>query len=486
MAVAPKAVLPHLIVILVDDLGWHNVGWHNPLQKSPNIDALASSGAILERHYTYRFCSPSRSALLSGRLPIHVNEDNPPSITSKGGIDLRMTLLPQKLKQAGYTTATYGKWHLGARQWPNIPTNRGFDHHLGFLTGGEDHYTQLAYEAVAKGVPKPVDLWQQKAPAYGRNGTYSCHLYGGEATKLIESHDASTPLFLYMAFQNTHAPYQCPDRYLDPTVDFQGRRLMQGMLTCVDEATGNMTRLLKAKGMWANTLLLWSADNGGPQYWNANNYPLRGGKGTDFEGGVRAAAFLAGGFLKLPAGSTIHHPIHIADWYATFCKLAGVAPEDDTEATRTGAVPQIDSIDQGALLTTVGAPAARTEVPLSFQALILGDLKLVLNTTAVLGKLSGYWTGAIWPTDKSHTPTEADPGCPKGGCLFNLSADVTEHAEISAKLPHERDRLRARLDALLQTKFQTNWTDPRYDECTTLAEYIVGHKGFAGPICSRS
>ena len=97
-------------------------------------------------------------------------------------------ILPQKLKTAGYVTATYGKWHLGARQWPNLPTNRGFDHHLGFLTGGEDHYTQKAYEAVSKG-QKPVDLWQDAKPAYGRNGTYSCHLYGSEAVKLIESHD---------------------------------------------------------------------------------------------------------------------------------------------------------------------------------------------------------------------------------------------------------------------------------------------------------
>ena len=476
---------PHLIAILVDDLGWHNVGFHNKLQISPNIDALVASGAELSRHYTYRFCSPSRSALLSGRLPIHVNEDNPPSITSKGGIDLRMTLLPQKLKTAGYVTATYGKWHLGARQWPNLPMNRGFDHHLGFLTGGEDHYTQLAYEAVSKG-KKPVDLWQNAQPAYGRNGTYSCHLYGGEALKLIESHDTSKPLFLYMAFQNTHAPYECPAEYLDPSVDFEGRRMMQGMLTCVDEATGNLTSALKARQMWQNTLMLWSADNGGPQYWNANNWPLRGGKGTDFEGGVRAAAFLAGGALKLPPGSTIRHPIHIADWYSTFCTMAGVNPDDDSPAVVRGDVPQIDSIDQTQLLTTVGAPAARTEVPLTFQALIVGELKLVLNTTVVVGHSSGYWTGPVWPTDKSHTPLEADPGCPPGGCLFNLTADETEHHELSAQLPEEKSRLTSRLQELLKGKFQSKWTDPKYEDCVTLADYVEAHHGFAGPICGAS
>lgn len=259
-----------------------------------------------------------------------------------------------------------------------------------------------------------------------------------------------------------------------------------GRLTCVDEATGNLTEALKAKRMWARTLMVWSADNGGPQYWNANNWPLRGGKGTDFEGGVRAVAFVAGGALGLPAGSTISHPIHIADWYATFCAMAGVHAEDDAEAVRRGLVPPIDSIDQSTLLRTLDAPAARTEVPLSFQALIVGELKLVLNTTAVLGKLSGYWTGAVWPTDHAHTPIEGDPGCPHGGCLFNLTDDETEHKELSAVLPKERERLAARLATLLQTKFQTTWTDPQYEACASLADYVDAHRGFAGPICEWS
>ena len=374
------------------------------------------------------------------------------------------------------------EWHLGARQWPNLPANRGFDHHFGFLTGGEDHYTQAAYEAAVAG-HKPVDLWQGHAPAFGRNGTYSCTLYAEEARRLIAAHDASKPLFLYAAFQNTHAPYQCPDRYLDPRVDFAGRQKMQGMLTCVDEATGNLTSALRSKDMWDSTLMLWSADNGGPQYWNANNWPLRGGKGTDFEGGVRAAAFVAGGALGLPAGSRIDHPIHIADWYATFCRLAGVEASDDADAVVEGLVPQIDSVDQSELLRTVSARAARTEVPISHQALIVGELKLVLNTTWVEGVSSGYWTGPTWPEDAAHRPLEPDPGCPHGGCLFNLTLDESEHVELSATMPRERERLAARLEAIMKTKFQTTWTDPRYTDCTTLEKYVSAHRGFAGPIC---
>ena len=104
------AAPPHIIFSLVDDLGSYNVGWRNANATSPNIDRLARGGTLLARHYAYKFCSPTRSALLSGRLPLHVNEDNPATIDSVGGVDLRMALLPQRLKAAAdYYTVAIGK-----------------------------------------------------------------------------------------------------------------------------------------------------------------------------------------------------------------------------------------------------------------------------------------------------------------------------------------------------------------------------------------
>jgi arylsulfatase A-like enzyme len=149
---------PHLLVALVDDLGYSNVGFHNKRQRSPEIDRLATQeGVILEAMYTFRYCSPTRSSLLSGRFPLHVNQGNPRCVGTLGGIDLRMMLLPEKLKQAGYTTAMIGKGHLGARSVHNLPTNRGFDYHFGFLGGGEHHFTQRSYECptglITQGVP---------------------------------------------------------------------------------------------------------------------------------------------------------------------------------------------------------------------------------------------------------------------------------------------------------------------------------------------
>ena len=102
---------PHLLIMLVDDLGYNNVGWHNPRQRSPEVDRLArTEGVLLEAFYTFRYCSPTRSSLMTGRFPFHVNQGNPKWTDDRGGADLRMAFLPQKLKRAGYKTATVGKW----------------------------------------------------------------------------------------------------------------------------------------------------------------------------------------------------------------------------------------------------------------------------------------------------------------------------------------------------------------------------------------
>ena len=220
---------------------------------------------------------------MSGRLPIHVNEENPNSIDSPGGADLRMTLLPQKLRQAGYYTALVGKWHVGSRQHVNLPTRRGFHYFFGLLSGSADHYSSRAWEASGA-----VDLWLNDGPAYGRNGTaYSCDLFAADAVHLIRSHNTSRPLFLVLSFQQTHGPNQCPKRYQSRSVKHGDRRVFEGMVSCLDSATDNVTRALESRSMWHRTFLLWTSDNGGVHNQYANNYPLRGGKGTDFEGGVR-------------------------------------------------------------------------------------------------------------------------------------------------------------------------------------------------------
>ena len=116
------------VLVFSLDFGWHNIGWRNPEIVSPHLDGLAASGIKLDRHYVFKYCSPTRSSLLTGRLPLHVNQNNEANdIESRSGIDIRMTLLPAKMKQAGYATAMTGKGHLGARTPANLMINRGFD-----------------------------------------------------------------------------------------------------------------------------------------------------------------------------------------------------------------------------------------------------------------------------------------------------------------------------------------------------------------------
>ena len=134
-------------------------------------------------------CGPTRAATLSGRLPFHGNQQNANDLNTTAGVDLRMTFLPAKLKQAGYRTSMIGKSHLGSRSVAHLPINRGFDQHFGFLGGGEDHYTQVSGEDPVVG--DLVDLWRDHAPAFGENGTFSGELYAREAARVIRDHAAA-------------------------------------------------------------------------------------------------------------------------------------------------------------------------------------------------------------------------------------------------------------------------------------------------------
>ena len=131
-----QAAPPNIVFVLVDDWGFTDVGFRNPQIKTPNFDSLAKTGLLLDRHYVYRYCSPSRASFLTGRWPHHVHQWNPPP-NAEVGLNINMTALPAKLKQAGYSTHMVGKWHEGFFKSQYLPVNRGFDTSSGFLNGGK-------------------------------------------------------------------------------------------------------------------------------------------------------------------------------------------------------------------------------------------------------------------------------------------------------------------------------------------------------------
>ena len=337
---------PHLILVLADDLGYNGVGYRNPDIRTPTIDGLAASGLRLESVYTAPLCGPSRSSLLTGRLPhkLQASVNNFATFWSEEGIHPSYALLPEQLRRSGYLTALVGKWHGGFSHARYLPTSRGFDSFYGFLGGCETHDTQQnccdACDAKRyPGVGQPVDLYRDALPAYGENGTalfsHNCLRFGAAALEAIRRHAergrsdpaSLAPFFLFLALQDPHAPLQTPERFASLYDHAHAlRNVWSGMVSAIDETLMNVSAALKATGMWSRSLLLFTSDNGSPVGgWGAggSNFPLKGGKGSLWEGGIRTFGIVNGGWLPgARRGVALRGLMHLTDLYATFCTLA--------------------------------------------------------------------------------------------------------------------------------------------------------------------
>ncbi len=306
---------PHIVFILADDQGSYDVGYKGGEIKTPAIDQLALAGTQLDQFYVQPVCSPTRASLMTGRYPmrygLQVGVVRP---TAQYGLPLEERLLPVVLKDNGYRTIICGKWHLGSFDQAYWPMQRGFDSHTGHLFGAIDYF---------KHTRDQKNDWYVNGINTEQQG-YSTHLITQAAVKAIEENDPNQPLFLYVPYNAVHGPYQVPDRYKKGYEHLKGNRLqMAGMLTALDEGVGTIVAALEQKGMRDNTLFIYSSDNGGvgPNKITSNG-PLRDGKGSVYEGGVRGVAFVTWKD-KIPAGEVCNEPIHIVDLYPTLIKLTG-------------------------------------------------------------------------------------------------------------------------------------------------------------------
>ena len=400
---------PNIVFVLVDDWGYADVSFRNPAILSPTFEMLANTGLLLDRHYVFKYCSPSRASFLTGRWPHHTHQYNiePPLMI---GANINMTMLPAKLKMAGYKTHMVGKWHEGFFKHEFLPVNRGFDTSSGFLSGAEDHFSEKRECA--------IDFWKNNAPD-SRNGTYDAYLYRDDLADIFQTHDKAQPLFLYLPLHNVHGPFQAPEEWLnkyDVNSTCTHRRTYQAMVSVADNVTGHVVELLKKKGMWDNTILVVSADNGGAEC-SGSNHPLKGAKGTFYEGGVRALAFANGGLIPdKMRGKSTQGFIHIADWYTTFCKLAGVDPSDSGE----GKFP-VDGMDVWPLITGESTDTHDKEIVLGFNftysnqhknqgAIIVGAHKLIVGPQKG-GCDSVMWSPLDYPCSNGPEGPDCDPYC---------------------------------------------------------------------------
>ena len=430
--VEAQATKPNIVFVLVDDWGYADVGFRNPAIKSPNFDMLAKTGLLLDRHYVYRYCSPSRASFLTGRWPHHAHQWNIDPPSAAVGLNINMTALPAKLKQAGYSTHMVGKWHEGFFKKEYLPINRGFDTSSGFLAGSEDHMNEQ------KGCV--VDFWKNNG-FDPRNGTYDAYIYRNDLTTIVSNHEQRKPFFLYLPLHNVHGPFQAPDEWLDIYSENSTcalRRTYQAMVSVADNVTGHLVELLKKRKMWENTIMIVSADNGGAPCMGSN-YPLKGCKGTYFEGGVRALAFANGGLIpEKMRGTKTEGIIHIADWYATFCKLAGVDPSD----SGPGKFP-VDGLDVWPIISGESTKTPHDEIVLGYNftaaeigAIIVGDFKLIIDNRTSVTCDSLMWSPLDYPCTDGPKDSQCDPYC-----LYNIIDDPNEHDELSKKEPQKLQEL---------------------------------------------
>jgi arylsulfatase A-like enzyme len=414
---ARAADRPNVILILADDLGRHDCGFMGGTEiKTPHLDRLARSGAILDAFYVQPVCSPTRAALLTGRYPMrHGLQVGVVRPWAQYGLPLEERTLAQQLQDAGYATAIVGKWHLGHFRPEYLPTRRGFDQQYGHYNGAIDYFTHM----------RDGGFDWHKNDKVNRDEGYSTQLVGEAAAEFLALNAGIKPFFLYVPFNAVHAPLQAPKEYLEKYSHLaRPRRQYAAMLTAMDDAVGKIVAAVERAGARQNTLVIFSSDNGGPRPGVVtDNGKFRAGKGTLYEGGVRVAAF-ATWEGHIPAGSKTSEPIHIVDWYPTLLKLCGA--QDDKQQ------PHIDGRNIWPTLTE-GKPTPHDAI--------------LINTTPSAGAIRmGQWKLIVRSAedDADGGPARKLAGAPTE--LFDLAVDPNETTNLAEKHPDRVAQLRARLD----------------------------------------
>jgi arylsulfatase A len=423
--VAADTPRPNLIIINIDDLGYGEIGPFGGRNRTPELDRMAAEGRKLTSHYAAPVCSPSRAALMTGSYPkraLPIPHVLFPSAAV--GLNPAERTIAEVLKDAGYVTFAIGKWHLGD-QAPFLPTRQGFDRYFGLpysndmgpasdgtrSNRGQPLPQPKAAAAKAKkaavddetgvrGNQPPLALIEDDK-VIGRvraeDQIQLTRRYTERAVSFIrERHDR--PFFLYLAHNAVHFPVYPRDEFMGKS----GNGLLGDWVQEVDWSVGRVLATLRELKLEANTLVLFTSDNGGPVQQGAVNTPLRGSKGTTFEGGMRVCT-IAWWPGKIPAGTSTDAVTSMMDILPTFARLGGTqAPKDR----------KIDGVDIWPVL--VGNPAKPPRDSLYyFRGLLLEAVRV------------GPW--------KLHLAN---------GELYQLTNDIAEAKNVAAANPEVVKRLR--------------------------------------------
>jgi arylsulfatase B len=485
---------------MADDVGFGNVGFlrrgagapGEPGESlTPRLDALAArrGATAFESHYSHHMCSPSRGALLAGRYASRLGLQHGVLRVHRASNFLppEVPLLPGLLRERGYRTHLVGKWHLGSAEWALTPLERGFDTFVGMLGANQDYYT---HRTVHFG--QGYDFWRGREPFVEAAGKYSTDVFADEAERIIteagaearssakeEAGAAAAPWFTLVSWQAAHTPFgPGPPASCLPNVQ-RPLSLFEQTVGCMDAAVGRVLDALEESGQADNTVVVFLSDNGGEARWGANA-PLRGSKGTLWEGGVRTPALayvppqIAGAARGAPAevgerleggGVVSAPPVHLVDWLPTLLSATGAAAPAGADLDGEDLWPLLTgsrreeppSTPREILINVDTVPDAHVppEKWSGYAGIRVGDMKLLLGDPGfprarcpvkwasrfpVPGS-KGDWVGLLLDAQGGchRSARQRSPGIfpdPYGGSmLFNVSADPGETMDLAAALP---------------------------------------------------
>jgi len=324
-----KTTPPNILIMVADDAGWRDVGYHGSEIRTPNIDKLAKIGVELDQFYVYPTCSPTRASLLTGRYASRFGISGPIAMRSKQILPTNIITLPQLLKQNGYLTAITGKWHLGL-QPENGPRQYGFEYTYGYLHGQIDQYTHKYKNG--------DQSWHRNDKFIDEEG-HATDLITNEAMKYIKDlRDKSKPFFLYVPFSVPHYPLQEEKKWINQFefIENESRKAFAASVAHMDSSVGKIIKTLENESLRENTLVIFLSDNGAQENWIptfeyekkhgpydrlGDNGNLRDWKVSLYEGGIRVPA-VVNWPSKLDARKEIQL-LHINDIFPTIASLVG-------------------------------------------------------------------------------------------------------------------------------------------------------------------